>query len=261
MMILAIIATGNTSEYAALTRSSPAVRSAAIGERGWLGLDAGERARGLHHVRAHRELHDERDQAGEDGSDEGAGGEQLEPSAGTDRVGERGARSESCAGEEGEDPELAQDEVGGPWDLPRDRAGARDRAEAQADDQRSAPGPELDPATTGQRDVDDAEQQPGGDAEREPERVDLGQSALGVAERPGRLVDAARRTDHTHPVAELEDDVVVAQQVVVATRGLAVAITPKRPGRSRSPIRSPARRRSETRIRRKSNVDRSSGRW
>ncbi len=159
---------------------------------------------------------DEGDQAGEDRGDEGAGGEQLETRTGADGVGERGARTESGAGEEHEDPELAEDEVGGPWDLPRDRAGARDRAEAQADHQRPASRPELELATTREWHVDDAEQEPGRDAEREPERVDLRQPAFGVAERAGGLVDAGRRSDHAHPVAELEDDVVVAQQVVVA---------------------------------------------
>ena len=141
---------------------------------------------------------------------------QLETGAGADRVGERGARTETGAGEEHEDPELAEDEVGRPRDLPRDRSDARERTEAQPDDQRPAARPELELTATRQWHVDDADQEPGRDAQREPERVDLRQPALGVAERPGDLVDPGRRSDHTNAVAELEDDIVVAQQVVVA---------------------------------------------
>ena len=93
----------------------------------------------------------------------------------------------------------------------------RDRdTEEQADDERTAARTEGQLAATRQRKRHGAEREPGGDADRESDRVDLGQATLGVAEHAGDVADRLGRSDDPHPVTEREHHVVVRDEVVVA---------------------------------------------
>ena len=124
---------------------------------------------------------------------------------------------EPGAGEEHQDPELAQDEIGAVRDLPGDRAGAGHEAEHEPDQQRPATGTELQLDTTRQGHVHRAEQQAGGDAEREAHRIDLAEPPFRIAEQPGDRRHLIRRTDDAHTIAELQHEVVVGEQVVIAS--------------------------------------------
>ena len=120
------------------------------------------------------------------------------------------------AGQEHQDAELAEHDIGAVTDLPRHWSGAGDVAEDQPDDQRPSTGAELQLDVAGQRDRHDPEQQTCGDAEGEADRVDLGEAPLGVAEQPGDRAQLVARPDDADTVAELQHEVVVGQHVVVA---------------------------------------------
>ncbi len=91
-----------------------------------------------------------------------------------------------------------------------------DDAEEQADDERTAARAERQLAATRQWKSHGAEREPGGDADREPGRVDLGQAALGVAEHSGDVADRFGRSDDSHSVTQRQHGVVVGDDVVVA---------------------------------------------
>ena len=100
-------------------------------------------------------------------------------------VGEGRAGPEPGAGQEHQDAELTEHDVGAVPDLPRDPAGSRQVAEDEADDQRAATGAELQMDIARQRDRHCAQQQPGSDTDGEADRIDLCQPPLGVAEEAG----------------------------------------------------------------------------
>jgi hypothetical protein len=80
-------------------------------------------------------------------------------------------------------------------------------------------GPAAEPREgqpAGQRDGDEPDEQPDRQAHAEGERVDLADLALGVAEQRGDVRQLAARRDHPHPVAELEHEAVVGEEVQVA---------------------------------------------
>ena len=132
-----------------------------------------------------------------------------------DRVGERCSGSQSGAGEEHEDPELTEHEVGSVWNLPRDRSGPRHDAKAESDDQRAARGTQLDvPAR--QWHGDRADEQTGGDPEGETTRIDFGDPPLRVAEQSGHRIQLIDWTNHTDSIAQLEHGVVTGDTIVIA---------------------------------------------
>ena len=179
-----------------------------------------------------------------------------------DRVGERRARRQSGAGEEHEDPELAEHQVGGVGDLPRDRSGSRHDAEAEADDERAArrrPTRRRRRPAMAARIVPD--EQAGGDTEGEPDRIDFGDPSLRVAEEPGHQAELLGRSDDTDAITELEHGVVTGDADRRRPAGSASRVTPNRDVRSSSPRRCPASRRLDTSSRRKSSVPRSRARW
>ena len=91
------------------------------------------------------------------------------------------------------------------------------RAQHHAGHQGAGRRPQREAAAAGQRHAHQPEQQPGRQAQREGQRVDLADLALGVAEEGGRLVHAFARHDGEHPVARLQDEAVGGDHVEVAT--------------------------------------------
>ncbi len=178
-------------------------------------LDAGDHSGAVDRVSADRSNHDRRHRRRGD-RDEHPGDGQLQPDAGADGVRERCAGADSHAPEEEQDAELADREVGRVGNLPRERAGPRQRAEHQRSDQRPAAHAELDLAAAGQRDRHLSQHESDRQAGREAERVDLAQTTVGVAERRRDVTHLLRRTNDAHPVAEAEHEVAIDHQIGVA---------------------------------------------
>ena len=99
---------------------------------------------------------------------------------------------------------------------PQDGTGALQPTEEQPHEQRSARDAEGEGLAAGERHHDEAEQQAEPEAEEQADGVDVGGTALGVAEVAGHLLELGRGPDDADPIAERQHQVVGGEQVDVA---------------------------------------------
>jgi hypothetical protein len=115
---------------------------------------------------------------GERGGRDRAEEHQLEALPRSDGIGERAARADPRGGEEDEDAELAQHEVGGVRQLECRRTQTRDNPEDQPGDQRPTTGAEVELGTARHWDGDRPDAESDGDADGKAGGIELEQAPL-----------------------------------------------------------------------------------
>ena len=180
---------------------------------------------------------------------------------GGDGVGERRARTEPGAGQEHQDAQLTQHQVGALGDLPRDRSrcarALRARARRRAAHHRHRARPGHRPAGE-RRSCRRADQRRYRARNRMRRPRPTGARSRRGPSPPAPAPSWVPTTRTRSPSCRAKSSWATRSSSPRRTR---VTVTPNRPPRSSSDTRMPASRRFDTTTRRKSSAERSSARW